>query len=375
MKKYIFYAAAALAVLASCNKTIEDQKAEVVFQVARYQNVTKADPADYKDEYAAVPFGAFSWFKGQNPADNTTFMTNQKVSYNSAKNLWAPEGTTYYWPKTGSLDFICYSPYTADGTNAPLPTVTETGISYPAWDVRNHPVDLMYADKVTGLTNNKNTYYYNGVPTLFRHAFAKVTFAITTPYLEATGENGDKTRWEIIINDITLNNILTTGGLDLTLNSDGTWKKPADNVWNADDTIKENITLDLSGLGTEHKLDGSDQPLDADMFVLPQWLTGGQEVVINVTINTYRDNNDGTGEHLVLTETGVEIKADLSAGSMDRWGINQNVTYTFNVTPSLGTPVDTDGDGVPDDQAPTTVYFDPAVTDWENITVNAGINI
>ena len=372
MKKILYVSLAAAMMLAACNKA-DDVKSEVVFQVAKYVPVTKADPADYKDEYAAVPFGAFSWFKGQNPADNTTFMTNQKVSYNSTKNIWAPEGTTYYWPKTGSLDFICYSPYTADGSNAPLPTVTETGIKYPAWDVNANPVDLMYADKVTGLTNNTQTYYYNGVPTLFRHAFAKISFVIQAPYLEATGENGDKTRWEIIINDITISNVLTTGSLELTLNPDGTWKTPDDNVWTSDGS-KTDLNLDLSGL-TGGQLDGSAQPLDADVFVLPQWLTGDQTVTITVTINTYRDNNDGTGEHLVLTETGVDITKDLSAGSMDRWGINQNVTYTFNVTPSLGTPVDTDGDGIPDDQAPTTVYFDPAVTDWENVTINAGINV
>jgi hypothetical protein len=56
--------------------------------------------------------------------------------------------------------------------------------------------------------------------------------------------------------------------------------------------------------------------------------------------------------------------------------MNQNITYSFNIAPSLGTETggDLDGDGIPDVE-PTIVYFDPAVSDWENITVNAGINI
>ena len=41
---------------------------------------------------------------------------------------------------------------------------------------------------------------------------------------------------------------------------------------------------------------------------------------------------------------------------------------------NIGHNMDLDGDGIPD-MVPTVVYFDPAVDEWENITVNAGINI
>lgn len=375
MKKIAFIAALAIAALASCSKSIEDGfKSEIAFQVARHKTVTKAD--DYKDNYQAVPFGAYAWYKGVSASDNAEFMKNQKVSFSDP--VWKPEGTTYYWPKSGSIDFICYSPYTADGTNAPLPTITEDGISYPAWNVGAHPdVDVMYADKITGLKNNTTTYYYDGVPTLFHHALAKVSFQIKQSYMSVTSDTGDITSWVITVSDIVLTDILTSGSLNLTLNPDGTWNKPS--VWDSTGGTKEDIDL----LDSNITLDGSNQGLVSDLMILPQSLTDGQKVTITVTIETYRDLNDGNGPQLVLTETNIPIEGLLSGGSLDHIGINQNVTYTFNITPSLGSTSDLDGDGVPDDldgdgipdMVPTIVYFDPAVDEWENITVNAGINI
>ena len=374
MKKIAFIAALAIAALASCSKSVEEGfNSEIVFQVARHKGVTKAD--DYKTDYQAVPFGAFAWYKGVSASDNTTFMTNQKVSFSDP--VWKPEGTTYYWPKSGSIDFICSSPYTADGVDAPLPTITEDGISYPAWNVGAHPaVDIMYADKVTGLTANSKTYFYDGVPTLFHHALAKVSFQIKQSYMSVTADTGDTTSWEIIVNDIILSDVLTSGSLNLTLNPDGTWNKPS--VWTGDGT-----TEDVDLLNSPITLDGSNQDLISDMMILPQLLSEGQKVTITVTIKTYRDLNDGNGPQLVLTETNIPISALLSGGTLTEIGINQNVTYTFNITPSLGSTTDSDGDGVPDDldgdgipdMVPTVVYFDPAVDEWENITVNAGINI
>ena len=375
MKKIAFIAALAIAALASCSKSVEEGfNSEIVFQVARHKGVTKAD--DYKTDYQAVPFGAFAWYKGVSASDNTTFMTNQKVSFSDP--VWKPEGTTYYWPKSGSIDFICYSPYTVDGVDAPLPTITEDGISYPAWNVGAHPtVDIMYADKVTGLTANSKTYYYDGVPTLFHHALAKVSFQIKQSYMSVTSDTGDTTSWEITVSDIILTDILTSGSLNLTLNPDGTWNKPS--VWDSTGGTKENVDL----LDSDIVLNGTEQGLVSDLMILPQSLTDGQKVTITVTIKTYRDLNDGNGPQLVLTETDIPIEGLLSGGSLDHIGINQNVTYTFNITPSLGSTTDSDGDGVPDDldgdgipdMVPTVVYFDPAVDEWENITVNAGINI
>ena len=362
MKIRFILAVAALSIFAACSKNeIDGPSQEITFQVARHSAMTRAN-TDYKDAYSGVPFGAYAWFKGDDPADNNTFMVNQQVAYDAANSRWAPAGTTYYWPKSGLLDFICYSPYTADGTAAPKPTIAEDSITYPAWNVSTHQnVDVMYADKVSGLSGNTNTYYYNGVPTLFHHALARVSFQIKAAYLEKTASTGDKTRWEITVNSITIKNVRTTGTLALQLNADGTWKKPDSNVWTNDGS---NTTFDLnvSGLTT---LTTSLQNLDSNIMVLPQALNEGQGVNLNVTIKTYRDQNDGTGEKLILTETAIDVPALLSSGSLASWGINQNIIYKFILTPSTS--------GATDD--PVGIYFDPAVADWEQITVNAQIQL
>jgi hypothetical protein len=197
-----------------------------------------------------------------------------------------------------------------------------------------------------------------------------VSFNIKQSYMSVTADTGDTTSWEIIVNSIVLTDILTSGSLNLTLNPDGTWNKPS--VWDSTGGTKEDMDL----LTTPITLDGSNQSLLSDLMILPQNLNEGQSVIITVTIKTYRDLGDGNGPQLVLTETNIPIEGLLSGGTLDHIGINQNVTYTFNITPSLGTVTteDKDGDGIPD-MVPTTVYFDPAVDEWENITINAGINI
>ena len=378
MKRLVFFAAATLIALAGCSKQEEGLGPEISFQVARYSQ-TKANPADYKDDYLSVPFGAYAWYKGVNAADNADFMNNQKVSYTSAQNVWKPEGTTYYWPKTGSIDFICYAPYTSDGISAPAPAISENNIAYPDWDVAANPaVDVMYADKAPGLSNNVTTYYYNGVPTLFHHALAKVSFRIRAAYLDKTDpDTGTKTRWEVTVNSIGVGNVFTKGSLDLSLNADGkTWDKPAENVWahTNNPADKTDINLDVTGIGG--LLTTGISELNSGMLVLPQNLDEGQVLNMNLTIKTYRDINDGNGEKLVLTETAVPVSTNISGGTLTKWGMNKNIIYTFILAPSkaTGTGSDLDGDGI-EDLDPTVIYFDPAVSGWEDVIVDATINI
>lgn len=352
-------------VFASCAKTeVQVPESEIVFQVAGHSVQTRGIE-DYKDGYKDVPFGTYAFYKAVNPADNKDdFMANQSVSYKESNNSWAPTGTTYYWPKSGSIDFISYSPYTSDGSDAPAPVITEDGISYPAWNVNEHPgVDVMYSDKAVGQTRNVNTYNhgYEGVPTLFRHALAQVSFMVKAVYVSKTAPTGDITRWEIDIHSISLDNLLTTGTLELSLGEDGKWVKPESNVWDPETGVaSKEISLGGIPLTTEAQAAGE------GFLVLPQELTN-QTVTITCTIRTYRDNNDGEGEKLVFTEENVTATGRLYDENLDRWGINQKIVYELGFSPSRTDPSDA--------TEPIEIWFDPAVVDWENVTVTQVIQL
>lgn len=349
---WLFAAAAILA--AACTRVqVELPESEVSFQVASLRPDTKA-VGDYTD----IPFGAYAWFKGEDPADNTTFMTNQQVVFDATKNRWAPLGTTYYWPKSGSVDFICYSPYSAAGG----PVVGENSIQYTGWDVSAQPTtDLLYADKASGQTRNLHTYSYSGVPVLFRHALSRLRFTVKLAYNEKTASTGDKTKWEVTVNSITLKDVRTTGSLSLTLEG-GQWKRPDSGAWTPDAATTD-IALDCSALHTF--ADTTPQEVGDSFLVLPQPLDLGQKLVLNLSISTWRDTGSGYPVTPFITETAIEVAAGLNSVSLPAWGINQFIHYTLVLTPSRGDGTDN----------PAEITFDPAVADWETISTQAEINL
>ena len=370
MKKYLILTLASVATLAACSKVNVADNAQdrpISFQVANFPN-TKADPEDYKTDYADVPFGAYAWFKGNTAADNAVFMTNQKVSYNKAENAWLPDGSTYYWPKSGSIDFICYSPFSTD---TKMIAIDEDKVAFTGYTAGAD--DLMYADKAVGLKDNVKTYYYNGVPVLFHHALAKVAFQVRAAYVSKEAETGDVTKWEITVNSATLKDVRPTGDLTLALNGT-TWTVPASKVWTPGDATKD-ISLPVEDLGL---LTAEAQPIGASQFFIPQALSLGQEVILNITIKTYRDS--GKGFELVLTENNIEVEAPLTAGDLPQWGINQDITYTFVVSPTRYDGKDPDDPSKPVDPTDpnldkAVIKFDPAVSEWEVVTVDTTINL
>ena len=330
----------------------------IAFAVARYQSQTRAD--DYVVDYAAVPFGAYAWFKSENPADDADFMTNEKVAYNTEKNVWTTTSATYYWPRGGKLDFICYSPYSENSG----PVVAENSIQWTDWNVSDNPgVDLMYATKAAGLTGPTTTYYYEGVPTLFHHALAQVAFNVRLAYHEMEPPTGDKTRWTVTIHKMTLKNLHTTGSLTLALGADGeNWVAPA--TWTPG-TATADFALDCSQLPATIS-DETVRPVGGQLMVLPQLLDDTNYVDMEITVVTERDT--GSGWQPFLTESHIHVHGALSTTALPSWDINHRITYTLTLSPSLQT---TEG-GV---TAPAEVYFDPAVEGWQEVALNMNIDI
>jgi len=373
MKKFItivsLCATLMAVVMTSCSRMEYDPSdARVIsFAVARHALPATRAESNYADDFSNVPFGAYAWYKDGSAAGDTDFMTNQKVIFDGA--VWRPDGVTYYWPNGGALDFISYSPFSADGG----PAVAENSITWNNWSVTDNPsVDLMYATKAPGMTAATTTYYYSGVPTLFHHALAKLGLKLRLAYSEVEAPTGDKTRWDVTVHSMKLTGIYGTGSLTLNLDDDGReWKKPDSNVW----TVSGDSTDIILNSSQLPKLENTDiHTICEPMMVLPQSVGPAQRLEMVVTIHTWRDT--GEGYKLFLTEDHVTIAGNLATSAIPGWGINQNITYTFLLAPSLAgnSGTDLDGDGF-EDQEPVIIKFDPAVDYWESIELTTSIKL
>ncbi len=363
MKKFFFFAAAALVTLAACTKTeTSEPQREISFEVAN--SLTKATGVKYENG----AFGTYAWF---NNTDD--FMVNEQVDLSGG--VWKTIDHTFYWPKTGSISFISYSPFegTSD-TAGTIPAVTKNSITYTGYTAGS--TDIMYADRATCSSNvNEVTDSdtadsgYSGVPTVFRHALAKLSFKIKANFIEYTdATTGTTTKWEVTVNSAKINGFKSTGDCALTLNADGkSWDKPETTVG----TDKFKVWTNLSGTVAEQELVSAPivlttTPQDiaaANGYVMPQVLEAGvQTIKLDVHIKTTLSNGKTIEEDFTPT---VDIK-DIS--TLKAWQMNENIVYTINIKPTAYA-------SSYDDPNDVIITFDPAVADWTNVDASATIQL
>ena len=235
----------------------------------------------------------------------------------------------------------------------------------------------MYADRATEKTQNESTYTAisgaNGVPTLFHHALAKLSFKVKAAFLEWEGDdaNKSKTSWKITLKSISFGGVYNTGDLNLTLASNKTsWETPG---WVPDKSKKADaVELVTAKDGMELTTEAQDLFDGKSFYVLPQTLAAGaQQMKLNLAIVTTLPNKDENGENRVVNEV-YEATLDLQKiSSLKSWGMNQNIVYTINVKPTASDPTDPH----PDDPEDVIITFDPAQADWVKVETNAIIQI
>ena len=377
MKKYILLAAAALVVFAGCSKieNAPEAQREISFAVAKHLQTKAGDNVVYDTN---IPFGTYAWYTAGTTegSQGVDFMTNETVGFVSP--VWKTTVHTFYWPKTGSVDFISYSPF--DGTNGTAdsaPEVTKTTITYSG--ITAADVDYLYADKVTvdaatGVnTNNVNidlnddadrTAYsgaqYSGVPTLFRHALAKVAFRVKANFLE-WGDGADKTTWKLTLMHFKVGGVYTKGDLHLSWDGSAWVPQDANKIWEnpSDKTADQELAN-----GLVLTTDFQDLAALTNPFVLPQKVDD-QQVTIKLKIETTLANGNPLIEYYEKT---FDLK-DIS--SLEYIKMNQNIVYNISIKPTA-----TSGSTDPstfDNPEDVTITFDPAVADWE--TLSSSINI
>lgn len=408
MKKLFFFAVAALA-LAACSKnelveSASNSKA-ISFQVASYVPQTKANVAF--DE--SKSFITNAWFHDAAGNAAQQFMTNETVSLHDVDPAyWAP-ARTYFWPKTGYINFFSYA-----GTPA-ASSVAEGVVKYgnlAASPVVNQSIavtdDALLASaayRYSAANYNSDAYNFTygaantdvtGVPTLFHHILSKVSFIVK---FKADGITDTKNKWVLTINSASLiyadNGAITvsytdpnttdiawpyaataigwTPGTNNTLAapktgfSDGTDAVAAADAPGAHDAKMagtQEVTANAAGDAISDGL-----KIFNEVTVLPQDLRAAPDgtnvrFAINYTLAHYYDNALQITETVNLTDAAVnsfpalgsialaDFK-DSSSANVTEWEMNHKYIYTVTIRPDR------------------QITFSPAVVDWED-AIEAG---
>ena len=340
MNKHIFYIAAACVALASCVKNevrVNAPDKEITFQTVS----TKAGVAFDKTH----KFYSYAYFldKGKTWDPNHTnaqaYIDNALIAYESSPsgNYWAA-AKPYYWPKQGSLTFFAWTddtPAPSVGTGADVTCAHDTGIKITGYSVKdNLNKDILVAEIAKDKTKNESVTgrdWTNGVPTVFRHALAKVEFEVNK---RMAYENVTFKVKSITLNNVSTKGTFTQGSPDETTG----WK------W-SDWAETDNLTVFSSTTGMEVTQTANPAPAKFDALnsgdysiVLPQDFDATPTLTIVYDIIT---SYTGTP----VTETVTETKA-LNEIYTSNWESKKK--YVLGITLGLN-----------------EIYWDPSVEAWE----------
>ena len=420
MKKFFIIAAAALVASVACSKVETAETTpdvEIGFQVASYLSQTKADShghTSFVDELTEVG-AASKYFKSvayihAAQADGTVaapakFFTAgtegvETINYDGSTQ-WKP-AHPYYWPKSpkSSISFFSWYDF-GDQVTPSITYTTDGGEATLAWGDRTVALkdNVMFADAAYHYKQNNNgaqNYKIDandGVPTLFRHALAKVRFTVKQNPMKVQDGTTDKyTFWEVKLTDVALasGTIKNNGKFSLTQTSSTNaatqvaWTKPANEIWAAPagtqtyltanlgnatgdifdtDVAKGNVKLTNEAV----KLTGTNFMADTYFAVMPQAVADDVTLTFKYEIKTYYGTQaqyDGGTAALISTETvnvnelkdagygdpyvATGIQLNKITGAWNKWQMNHRYVYNLIINPQT-----------------SQILYDPAVETWE----------
>ena len=357
--KYKFFIVSLL-LLAACTRNVPTTPpSELSFQVASYLTRGPITGSIFPIDES---FGAYAW------ADGTLsgyFMENERISFVEEQGLWKPS-STYYWPKQGTVDFVCYYPYGMNGID-----ISANNLRYTDIDVSTTQDDIMYADKAVGFNSRSDA-----VPVVFRHALALLKVDVCLSYNHKEEADGTITDWAVTLNSASLSGLYGKGNCDLVIadkTATGTvqWARPTDEngfcVWTNDGSQYSTPNL-IPESGSQLATDSWTNVVP-EVFVLPQALLSNQQTVnLNITVSTVRNGVP------FLRET-INVSAPLYSEPIQAWQMNQALEYRIKISPTAshgnggnpGSDVDPANPNLND----VVVTFDPSVSSWDIVDVTA----
>lgn len=355
MNKHIFYIAAACVALASCVKNevrVNSPDKEITFQTVS----TKAGGAAFETNKHFFSYAYFlekgkDWNKADLTKDAKAYIDNALITYDtpaSGKSYWAAKDK-YYWPKQGSLTFFAWTdntihnptsnPTPSVGTGATVSCAPDTGIKIKDYSVKDNPnKDILVAEIAKDKKSNESAIgaWEKGVPTVFRHALAKVEFKVN--------KKTNYSNVEFRVKSITLNKVSTKG--TFTQGSpDESWG------WSAQPaTATDNLTVFTGDVKVTETADAGAfnelTPSATDYhIVLPQVLKDKTDPKLTIEYEIITSYVAGKP----VTETVKDTK-DLKDIYKNDWECNKK--YVLGITLGLN-----------------EIYWDPYVEGWDNGTV------
>lgn len=428
MKKIYILAAVALVASAACTKietpesTTPDVK--IGYQVASYMSQTKAPDShghtSFIDELTEIGVSTKS-FRSKafihaaqsdgNPAEPAPFFNAvangiETISYDGTSK-WEP-AHTYYWPKSPKSSISFFSWYDMTGADPTVTYTTDGGTASLAWADRTVALkdNVLYADGAYHFKSNSGATHKldgvtEGVPTLFRHALAKVRFTVKASQVEkADSKNSSyKTFWKVTLSDVALSSgtIKSNGKFTVSQTSAApdapatvvsTWTLPTDNIWTAPAT-QAYLTANLGNASgdifdtdvakgtkalttTAVTLTGTNFMRNNYFTVMPQTVADGVTLTFKYTVETRYGNdkfdnatpvstevinvNDLAAPGTVYTATGIQLNA-IGDTHITKWQMNHQYVYNIVINPETA-----------------TILYDPAVETW-NAEESASVTV
>lgn len=353
MNKHIFYIAAACAALASCVKNevrVNSPDKEITFQTVSTKAVTAFEKDKHFFSYAYFLEKDKTWdpdFASAKPYIDKAVITYEPGTA-AGKGYWAA-GDTYYWPKQGSLTFFAWTdntihhptsnPAPSVGTGATVSCTPNTGIKITDYSVKdNLNKDILVAKIAKDKTANGSATgdWKEGVPTVFRHALAKVEFKVN--------KKKNYSNVQFKVKSITLNGVSTKGTF--------TQGSPTES-WGWSTETPDALPLPVFTSTTGMEVTKTAEPAPAEFDRLNPG-TGDYSIVLP---QNFDDTPTLTIEYEIITtstsftETVIDTKK-LKDIYKNGWECNKN--YVLGITLGLD-----------------EIYWDPFVEGWEDGDVTA----
>lgn len=342
MKKIFIIAAAAVVALAACTKSEINTPAqkEISYKAVTGKNTVTKTIND-KTYYAPgdPAFGVWGLYQpttwatdhGNGVWVGASLSASAEITYQT--DTWKKKGAVDYWPLTGSVVFMGYSPYANVSSKASVAvadskvTLTVAGFETTTGDWVD---DLMWSDAVEKSANDtnydadgNNTTTYNGVPIVFHHALSQIAiYAKTDKDYAAQDYTFTITALSVTVDD----NATLTVADNLTADPVVAWTEPAT------DATRTVLSSASAALTTSYVKQGD------PFLVIPQTLTAAQDV-ISVTYKVVHNGVTSTATKTINLTAGDSVALTAFA---------KNTKYNLNLVFSL-----------------EEIKYSPDVVDWD----------